>query len=411
MKKNIFLSLFFMSSLLSFAQITFEKGYFLNERDQRTECLIKNVDWKDNPTKFEYKLSENGKVEIGTINMVKEFGINGFSKYIRANVEIDRSSHDLTNLSKTKAPEFSKEQLYLKLLVEGKASLYMYEENNVKKFFFNIDSGPIKELINKTYRIDIYTVRTNTEYRMQLFRNLKCGNKSISDYEYLSYFRNTLVKEFATYNECIGAEFKDYESKRATNSLNFTIKAKLSNNVLEVRDFSGVAYDFGNQLQPEFGLEIENILPFNNNKWSVFMELAFNRFSGDVSQTTGNATFGFRELNLSMDYKSLEVAPGFRHFLFLNEKSKLFLNVIYVFDISSSSSKLSSNRALDGDPRQSLEFPTGRSSNFAFGMGFNYLNTYSFEVRVDTGRRVFSIRDSWTGDYTSLSFVLGYTIF
>ena len=44
-----------------FAQISFEKGYFINNANQKTNCLIKNQDWKDNPTEFEYKLDENSE--------------------------------------------------------------------------------------------------------------------------------------------------------------------------------------------------------------------------------------------------------------------------------------------------------------------------------------------------------------
>ena len=40
------------------AQISFEKGYYIDNSNQKVDCLIKNVDWKNNPTSFEYKLSD-----------------------------------------------------------------------------------------------------------------------------------------------------------------------------------------------------------------------------------------------------------------------------------------------------------------------------------------------------------------
>ena len=32
------------------AQVIFEKGYFINREGQKTECFIKNLDWRNNPS-------------------------------------------------------------------------------------------------------------------------------------------------------------------------------------------------------------------------------------------------------------------------------------------------------------------------------------------------------------------------
>lgn len=52
------------------AQIRFEPGYFIDTANQKTECFIKNVDWKNNPTRFDYKLSENGELKTAEISKV-----------------------------------------------------------------------------------------------------------------------------------------------------------------------------------------------------------------------------------------------------------------------------------------------------------------------------------------------------
>jgi hypothetical protein len=54
--KNLLLTALLFLFSFSYAQITFEKGYFINNSGDRTECFIKNIDWRDNPTKFEYKM-------------------------------------------------------------------------------------------------------------------------------------------------------------------------------------------------------------------------------------------------------------------------------------------------------------------------------------------------------------------
>ena len=52
-------SLLFLS-FIGFTQIRFEKGYFITNYGKRIDCFIKDIDWKNNPTKFDYKLNEEG---------------------------------------------------------------------------------------------------------------------------------------------------------------------------------------------------------------------------------------------------------------------------------------------------------------------------------------------------------------
>jgi hypothetical protein len=76
MKKQL---LFLLTAILSFncySQISYEKGYYIDNMNQKTNCLIKNIDWITNPTEFEYKLSENSESKKATIKSIKEFGPN-----------------------------------------------------------------------------------------------------------------------------------------------------------------------------------------------------------------------------------------------------------------------------------------------------------------------------------------------
>ena len=58
MKKQLLILLIFISTFNSYAQTSFEKGYFINNEGQKTDCLIKNIDWKDNPTEIKFKYTE-----------------------------------------------------------------------------------------------------------------------------------------------------------------------------------------------------------------------------------------------------------------------------------------------------------------------------------------------------------------
>ena len=63
--KRILPFLALLAFTASFSQITYQPGYFINNSGSKTECLIKNVAWKDNPVEFDYKLSEGADNQKG----------------------------------------------------------------------------------------------------------------------------------------------------------------------------------------------------------------------------------------------------------------------------------------------------------------------------------------------------------
>lgn len=133
MKKT--LTIFLLSlSVLFFSQIKFEEAYIIDNNNNKSECLIKNKQWNTYPTEIEYKLNENTEIKIGKINDIKEFGI-GNDIYKRFEVQVDKSSTDLNNLSQNLKPEFVTEKVFLKLLIDGNIQLYKYSGNYTVKFF------------------------------------------------------------------------------------------------------------------------------------------------------------------------------------------------------------------------------------------------------------------------------------
>ena len=112
MKKGLFLILFFTIYFKSFSQIVYEEGYLINNSNEKIECLIKNNDWKRNPSSFEYKLTTEGAVQTGDIQSVQEFKTINSPKFIRAAVQVDESS--LSNLDEDPSPKFVAKQIFLK---------------------------------------------------------------------------------------------------------------------------------------------------------------------------------------------------------------------------------------------------------------------------------------------------------
>ena len=122
------LNLSFVICLLSittvFSQTSFKPGYIIKSNGQKIDCLIKNEDWKGSPTTFEFKTDENSEVKLGDISTIKEFGSADNFKYISATTEVDQSSDKVGKLTEDRNPVYKGETIFLKVLVEGKASLY-----------------------------------------------------------------------------------------------------------------------------------------------------------------------------------------------------------------------------------------------------------------------------------------------
>jgi len=209
--KKTFLLIALLFCSFTYAQIIFEKGYFIDNIGKRTECYIENMDWRNNPTMFNYKMTlADNEVKIENILGVSEFGIDNQSMYKRFDVNIERSQILTSNLQKTKSPIWKSETLFLHALVTGEASLYHYVDGNVSKYFYETKKTPIEQLIYIRYLgeggkdgISSFSesVEQNNQFRQQLLNNVNCGMTE-KDFKSLDYNRNTLVKHFMDYNTC-----------------------------------------------------------------------------------------------------------------------------------------------------------------------------------------------------------------
>jgi len=401
MKNKLFLFLATVFSSFCFSQITFDKGYFINSNNQTIECLIKNVDWNNNPTTFDYKLSETGETKIGSINFIKEFGVYNFSKYVKVTVDIDRSPTKIELLGNTKAPDLKEETLFLKVLINGEANLYFYEDKNLKRFFFNTGESPIEQLIYKNYKVSDRKVASNNEFRMQLWRNLKSDKFIMSDFKYINYNEKELIKIFVKYNGEQSKSITNFESKKNKSNFNLSLKSGLRNNKLEISRPPSDAYDIGNQISIPFALELESVFTFNRNKWAIIVESSFQSY---ISQIITDVPSSNRDLTIEADYKSLEIAFGVRHYMYLNEKSRIFINGFYVLDFPLDS-RLVTTRGSTIFTNSEFE----KAANSALGIGFIYNSKYSIELRQYLTRR--NTREDWYTKYNSISLVFGYTLF
>jgi hypothetical protein len=418
MRKLLLLTLLLnVLSIKSYSQIAFERGYFIDESNQKIDCYIKNIGWKNNPTEFEYKLPQNEAVQIATIQTVKEFGIYEVSRYIRARVKMDRSDDKVDNLNYDRNPTFHEEQLFLKVLIEGEATLFSYADGDLTRFFYALNDSEINQLVYKRYLVDNQNnhnsfqfskqIFQNTLFRQQLFLDLKCHGITSNDVSNIKYNSREIKRIFVRYNECTHSAYYNYDQSQKKDILNISIRPGLHYSSLAIHNslYDSHNTDFGSKMGFSFGIETEYILPYNKNKWGITVEPTLQYYKSERTKEVHNVSGGI--LVSEVNYKSIELPVGIRHYFFLNDNSKLFINFSYIWDFTKNST-VEFTRS-DGSKLNSLDIkPNG---NISFGSGLKHRDIYSIEMRYQTNRDILGKYTFWFSDYKTFSVIFGYTLF
>ncbi|MBK5279396.1 MAG: hypothetical protein JJE09_11100 [Bacteroidia bacterium] len=188
----------------------FEKGYFIDTSGGKTDCFIKLEDWNAQRG-IHYRVNKKDSARIKEINWIKEFGVKDKLKYIKvkANIDISGDAEDL--LSYEQNPEWHEEELFLRVLVEGKINLYAFEVKGSKRYFFNENGTPVEQLVFKKYRTAA-GVRNNLTYQKTLFNQFNCMDSTEQYFKTIKYSAGDLTKAFEIINACEGSASIIYES-------------------------------------------------------------------------------------------------------------------------------------------------------------------------------------------------------
>lgn len=391
MKKIILVFVFI--SLPVFGQIHFETGYFINNNNLKTNCMIRNVGWQKNPIEIEYKLKENDEPKIITISEIKEFNVGDTYKYMRFKTNLDRSSSDVNNLSRQKNPVWTEETLLLKILVEGEINLYQYEDVNLTRYFISTGAHDIAEqLVYKEYNAEYSDIEVNNYFRQQLLNTLKSDTFGLKDLEKLSYKKKELTNLISKYNGISSNKSVNYEIKQNQGSLNLKIIAGVNMSSLNISNGSNADYTFNKNPVFLVGLEAEYILPFNQNTWSIFVAPNFQSYK-TTEKSTNNQSF-------ESNYSYIETPFGLRYHMFLNNNSRIFINAGLAPQLSSKSTLRYSGEVLN----------ISNSISYFIGAGFSK-SRYNVELRYNIGRNLTSTYLFWDSNYSSLGILVGYKIF
>jgi hypothetical protein len=393
---------------LSSAQIQFKKGYFIDNNNLKVNCFIKNSDWKNNPVEFEYKQDINSNPEIGTIKTIKEFGIYDLFKYVRETIDIDRTNDNPNKLKYDKNPNWSNENLFLNVLVEGKASLYYYEDQNLQRFFYSVDDSAIKQLVYKKYVVQhaypkynylrTSFVTVNNSFHDQLWSDVLCPNITVDYIDKIDYKRDELEKYFIRFNECSKDSFRVFT--KDINRKSFTLKITPGINHSTLALYNGAQNHYNSEQTIRIGLETEFLLPFDRDKWGIIIEPSYQYLT---SEMIFNTRISSVKKTFKIDYQYIELPVGARHYFYLNGNKMIFVNVLFIPYLT-----FNFNSSIDIDNTHFPEVKTRMCA--ALGGGLDY-KRFSAEIRCYSKQEIGLDYSDWTTHYNRISFILGYKLF
>jgi hypothetical protein len=395
MKKAIALLLLVLP-LLCISQITFQPGYFI-ENGIKTECLIKNMAWKNNPVSISYKINESEDAKTKTIKEISEFMVDNNYIYKKFTVNIDRSTSATEFLLTDRAPQWSQETLLLKVLVDGEPSLFKYEENNLIRYFYSFNDTSTEQLVYKKFMRQNEIVENNM-FRQQLYNLMKDQGYTPEKIEKTYYVENDLVKVFSEYNNTKIGKAVNLSEKRNKGYFNTRITPGITFTSFNIKNESlNVDVDFSNKTSFRIGFEFEYVMSFNKNKWSFFLDPYYHTYTDEA---TGN------EAVAEIDFKYIAVPIGIRHYMYLNQNSKIFIDAAYVAMLSLGDSNINYyNYNIYNAHKIGINGPMG----IAAGAGYGYKRV-SAEIRYFHTKGVLNA-GLWKSDYTSFALILGYKLF
>ncbi|AWA30024.1 hypothetical protein HYN48_08000 [Flavobacterium magnum] len=311
------------------AQNAYEAGYYIDNYGTKKIGFVENNYWSNTPSLIKFKADAQSVEKSLDVKDVREFGIGETIKYVRETVDIDlrRTTIMKENNSMNGNPEYVKKMIFLKVLIEGDASLYAYVNDSQPKYFLSTGDGIFKQLFLRVYVDNDAHEQKNTAYKMQLFEALKCDKLTAADFRRLPYTEKSISDVVRRYNDCRNSESKVYAEKQRKSEVKYSVIAGLGLTTFKVGSLEG-SFENGSGSTFVAGAEVSLLLPFNNKRMELFLNTVvekadFKLYSRKFS--TGSLVTYIQDY---VEFKAtpIDINVGTRYYFIVNEKNRVFLS-------------------------------------------------------------------------------------
>ncbi|RZJ72845.1 porin family protein [Flavobacterium sp.] len=398
---NKLFALALLLPLVTIAQIRFQKGYFIDNGGKKVECLIRNKGWNNNPTSFDYKISETSETQQGTLKDVREFSLEDGPTYTKATVAMERSTEKVQNMQMQRDAKFTlvEETHFLRLLFQASHSLYILEDSGIFKFFDRDRNGVFTQLVHIAYVDSQSNLRHYNQYYSQLLANFSCEGSTLESMSKLKYSISELTEYYRKTSECKGE--KVTEVKKSKGDFNLRPFLGFKSMKLDASAYSGNPGVSITKSGLAYGMEFEYILPTNKKKWAILIDMEYNKLEGDIDFPDGSS---INDLRAKINFSSLQIPIGGRYYAFLSDDFKFFANATINLNFISDKSEIVYGEGVSQFSKRKMD---SNSYNFGIGAGVSY-KRLNAEIRYYTNQELYRTTD---GNVSKFALLVSYAIF
>lgn len=369
------------------AQRGFEFGYVVNNAGDSTQVLIIKPKGDKTPQEVQFYHARTGTIVTLPVTEVQSFGVPNKYRFERHRVDIDQSSQQRRNLSDHPFPEWQRDVLFLKVIVEGPGSLYQLNDGVSEQYFYTREDSPVEQLEFKNYIDRQNHVASYRRFEQQLLEDVACSGSHLLNVNKLRFSRYPLENYFRRFNECVDRPFRVYYDKP---DQVFFAKLTAGLVIADMRMFyEADEFHYGLTASLSLGLELEGKLPMAEKVFSILAEPRFQSFSAELREDETSA----------INYNFLEVPVGLRYYFETKRRIRPFIDAHYI-------------------PRISLDFAkssfAGQSltpgDSFSYGGGVNW-GWFSTAVRCYTSRDVVTEYSNMASTFQRVEVIVGVSIF
>jgi len=401
-----------------FAQINYQPGYVVLPAGDTVKGFIDYRNWDKNPERIAFRDKAEGPSQEYGVADIRAFSVAG-EVYASAVVKVEASPTKVGELSYNAEFVLRSESVFLRTLISGSRSLYLYNDPGSKRHFYIFQDGKFELLLYKRY---LRTGETGSKIITESKTFIGQLKIYLNDCEAVgkklpgaSYDRPSLEKLFAAYGECTGTK-AEFKNKMDRQRAEFGILAGATLTTLSLQaDAKQILMETSYPQSINFtgGIFYDKPLQRNLGKWSWNNELIYTSYKTENTYTyayVDDTRYQYYETQFKYAHLKLNTMLRFKY---PAGKVLLYANVglSLGWEIQGENSRRYTNK-LGSTLRVEEDDAFKNTDKFEFGYlggGGVKIGKYSAEVRyAKTGGMVSAVGIG--SSVQRISFVLGYRL-
>lgn len=381
---RINLLIILLVSINIYGQSNYHNGKIKLSDQSELDVLMDYGGWIKTPEQLKVKYQD--EVRIYEPEQLLEFTIDG-DRYISRKVNLDITNQDLQKLNSTINQQTELRHIFLRVLVDGAASLYSFRDTRTHYFVSKSGESEIIELDNLKRMLNS-SVSYSKKYVGQLSLLLAdCVESGRVDK--VRFAKSSLLKVIKEYNQCKEGG-SNYVVKKNPIKAELLLLGGYKSSTYELPSegfYSNYILDSDSDGNLTFGVGLNINLLRNTERLQFYNELLYQQYGFSGSYRDQRLPQQFFDYQLDVDLSYLELSTLIRfNFTDNNKKLRPFLNagMVNAFQLSDNSSESVNIVFFDAETlreREPLEDQiVSHRLFFTFGAGLEF-SRFSFEFR------------------------------